>query len=406
MGSGKASERVSESLSSVAMAPQQPLTRDDSERPHDVHPVDFYNPRRLSRKRQRLGGDSGGEDEVRMDTGAAPSAWASAVSWALRNRGERYNSAVAGAGSGILCALAVCPLDVVKARKQVQSLKSNAGSKRMYGSTFGSLGVIYRAEGVPGFFRGLPPTLMGYVPTWSIYFTAYGYFKEELVLRYGEKRRMSCTIASAVMAGAITNLATNPFWVVRTRLQVQDHVTRHGAEYKGTLDAFSKIYRVEGPAAFFKGLSASMLGLSHVAVQFPLYEHLKRTFATWDAFQATPDSSVTRVSILIMASTVSKVVATILTYPHDIARARLHVEKDSERALLAAHRNPTTLQARARNVLLRADVLRMIHKIAHNEGTLGLYQGLGTQILRTTPAAAITFASYELVFSSLNQRHF
>lgn len=45
--------------------------------------------------------------------------------------------------------------------------------------------------------------------------------------------------------------------------------------YKHTLDACRTIYREEGLGAFYKGLAPSLLGVTHVAVQFPLYEQLK-----------------------------------------------------------------------------------------------------------------------------------
>lgn len=35
------------------------------------------------------------------------------------------------------------------------------------------------------------------------------------------------------------------------------------------------IYRSEGPRAFYRGLLPSLLGIAHVAVQFPLYEQLR-----------------------------------------------------------------------------------------------------------------------------------
>jgi hypothetical protein len=45
--------------------------------------------------------------------------------------------------------------------------------------------------------------------------------------------------------------------------------------YLHTLDAARTIYRSEGIKAFYRGLLPSLLGIAHVAVQFPLYEQLK-----------------------------------------------------------------------------------------------------------------------------------
>lgn len=45
--------------------------------------------------------------------------------------------------------------------------------------------------------------------------------------------------------------------------------------YRHTVDAVRQIWKTEGVAGFYKGLLPSLLGVSHVAVQFPLYERLK-----------------------------------------------------------------------------------------------------------------------------------
>lgn len=51
--------------------------------------------------------------------------------------------------------------------------------------------------------------------------------------------------------------------------------SRDEVKYRHTLDAAVTIYRTEGIRAFYRGLIPSLLGITHVAVQFPLYEQLK-----------------------------------------------------------------------------------------------------------------------------------
>ena len=51
--------------------------------------------------------------------------------------------------------------------------------------------------------------------------------------------------------------------------------SRDERRYRHTLDAALTIYRSEGIRAFYRGLLPSLLGIAHVAVQFPLYEQLK-----------------------------------------------------------------------------------------------------------------------------------
>lgn len=57
--------------------------------------------------------------------------------------------------------------------------------------------------------------------------------------------------------------------------QLQSLKDSSGQRYRHTGDAFLQIYRSEGVLGFYKGLLPSLFGVSHVAVQFPLYEQFK-----------------------------------------------------------------------------------------------------------------------------------
>jgi solute carrier family 25 (mitochondrial folate transporter), member 32 len=52
---------------------------------------------------------------------------------------------------------------------------------------------IYIEEGVRGWYRGLVPTLVGYLPTWAIYFTAYEHFKPFFRRQLGAGRALPWT---------------------------------------------------------------------------------------------------------------------------------------------------------------------------------------------------------------------
>lgn len=47
---------------------------------------------------------------------------------------------------------------------------------------------------------------------------------------------------------------------------------------RSALDVAQSIYRKEGMVAFYSGLTPVLLGITHLAIQFPLYEQLKRSF--------------------------------------------------------------------------------------------------------------------------------
>lgn len=160
-------------------------------------------------------------------------------------------------------------------------------------------------------------------------------------------------MASAVGAGAVADTITNPLWVIRTRMQAA--VLRDGsplpktkttaaastaaAKEASTLQSAAAsaaaqhrthrhhsmgavaadMLQHEGPRAFYKGLTATFLGLSHVAVQFPLYEHLKAVARDRRGGDAGSEEALE----LVLASATSKFVASIITYPHEVIRARM-----------------------------------------------------------------------------------
>jgi len=164
---------------------------------------------------------------------------------------------------------------------------------------FDTAKAVWRYSGMRGFYRGLGPTVLGYLPTWAIYFAVYDGIKTTFgeaplgsqVDERGQTRVIypaaqtkgyqpvsrehpwTLHIASAMAAGAASTTCTNPLWVIKTRFMTQ---TWDEPRYLHTFDAARTIYRTEGIRAFYRGLLPSLLGITHVAVQFPLYEQLKR----------------------------------------------------------------------------------------------------------------------------------
>lgn len=64
---------------------------------------------------------------------------------------ETVKHTFSGAAAGLVTAIVVCPLDVVKVRQQNQQIGVSRG-------TLASLAAISRAEGLAGLFAGLHPT--------------------------------------------------------------------------------------------------------------------------------------------------------------------------------------------------------------------------------------------------------
>ena len=311
---------------------------------------------------------------------------------------------LAGAGAGVATSLVTCPLDVVKTRMQSNlafpSLTNNIltnslqlGNSKDFGrlNTLTSLRAIWRQEGLKGLYRGLSPTLLGYLPTFGIYFPAYHQFKHiytsALFPKDSTKSSSLVHVIAAMSAGACSSIVTNPLWLVRTRLMTQSHSTPY--YYKNTIHALWSIAKTEGMIkGWYRGLTPSVLGLLHVAVQFPLYEMAKRNFRLFNAeFEKPLKKPLDQVHLytwqVFVSSVSSKLVAALATYPHEVLRTRFQTSN-------------TSLSSKYLNI---PHAIQLIFK---EEGVKGFYRGLGTTLLRVIPATAVTFVTFEWLLEHIS----
>lgn len=188
--------------------------------------------------------------------------------------------------------------------------------------------------------------------------------------------------------------------------------------YHSTFDAARKMYTTEGVRAFYSGLTPALLGLTHVAVQFPAYEYLKTKF-TGQGMGASPTTSDPKAHWfgILCASIFSKIMASSATYPHEVIRTRLQTQRrpmpGSELSMGAIGGIPGVSQAAcessksAKEAAQQAafkyrGIVRTFQTILHEEGWRAFYAGMGTNMMRAVPAATVTMLTYEFVMRELN----
>ena len=216
---------------------------------------------------------------------------------------------------------------------------------------------------------------------------------------------------ASLAGGTCSTLATNPIWVIKTRLMAQsssrtaDHV-RAPWHYRNTWDAARKMYLHEGMMSFYSGLTPALLGLTHVAIQFPMYEVFKVQF-TGLGTDNNEDDRDHHFLGLAAAVFLSKVVASTATYPHEVVRTRLQTQQRSQPYHAPENlsfRGGTGDQGRPPG---SASSDGMINRpryrgtwqtctmILSEEGWRGFYAGLGTNLLRAVPSAMTTILTFE-----------
>jgi len=295
----------------------------------------------------------------------------------LAERQNFVSSLIAGVGSGSLASVVCAPLDLVRTRMQVAGglVGKSANSPKI----IQSIQEIYISDGIRGCFRGLGATLATVPTFWGIYFPLYEGFKSSILdwsSEYGNgghNHHALVHLSSAMTAGAIADVICNPMFLVRTRMQTEAlhyfQLPLSDRRPHGMMRTALGLYKEGGLPIFWRGLSASLMGLGHVGIQFPVYERLKA-----EARKRSPNGEESPLDLLL-ASGLSKMTAAVITYPHEVIRSRM-------------------MDARG---VAGKNIVRTFQHIVQKEGYGGLYVGLRVSLFRVVPNCCVTFVSYELI---------
>lgn len=204
-------------------------------------------------------------------------------------------------------------------------------------------------------------------------------------------------ISCALFAGASSTLCTNPIWVIKTRLMSQNASRSASLDspyhYRSTFDAAKKMYLHEGIRSFYSGIGPALLGLTHVAVQFPLYEFLKSSFTGGAGLGQSSNTNNSNFVSILAASVLSKMAASSATYPHEVLRTRMQTQR-----ILVGHAHED-VGVKESGVQAYRGLLRSAGMIWREEGWRAFYAGMGTNMIRAVPASAVTMLTFEGKFA-------
>ena len=181
----------------------------------------------------------------------------------LKQQATHNNTQALSFAASIACGLTagavsagVCnPADLVLVRMQADG-RLPVEQQRGYRHAGDALRRIAQEEGIPALWRGTGPTVVRAMVVTAAQMSVYDAAKQQLL-----GLRMSDTPAThglaSLLAGGAASVCSNPFDVVKTRLQNMARTPSGAWPYAGVLDCMVTTARTEGPLALYKGLLAT-----------------------------------------------------------------------------------------------------------------------------------------------------
>lgn len=319
--------------------------------------------------------------------------------------------AAAGTAGSVLATCLLFPLERLKTLSQLE-----------FGAGSGLHDVCMRVlqdEGVMGFYRGCWPMLQTVGMSNFLYFFLFEGLKEPLAIAAGQPEGEVGpyeTLLSSAIAGSLNMCLTEPLWraciVVQARSRaLSDSLRKTSPELmaqspagagdiaagvssmpaperqislttdsKGRRpgDVFGMVAHIsmaEGPRSLWRGLSSSLWLVANPVIQFWVYDVLK-------ALRRSA-MDISSLEAFCMGA-VAKAIATIATFPLQVAQSRLRAARD----------RGTDVDERKPELQGMVPCLRAIVK---ESGFAGLFSGLVPKLVQTVTQAACMFAFYEKI---------
>ncbi|KAI9479405.1 mitochondrial carrier domain-containing protein [Coemansia mojavensis] len=177
---------------------------------------------------------------------------------------------VIGASSRALAGFLLMPGTILKVQFESSLYK--------YAGIAGAIRDIWRRSGARGFFVGAVPTAIRDAPYAGLYLLLYEAIKNQ-ERAIAQRRNVllpetTVTMVAGVAAGLAASYITQPFDMVKTRMQLRPH------EYTSVAQSFRKIHVEETFRGFFRGISLRVLRKGvQASLVFTLYEWVLRSNA-------------------------------------------------------------------------------------------------------------------------------
>jgi len=219
---------------------------------------------------------------------------------------------------------------------------------------------VIEEEGFGGFYTGLSSGLTGMGCSWFTYYYWFNFLSEAARARAGAGIPLSNlrNLFTAAQAGTITCVLMEPVWVVNTRAKLAKGKTG------GVIAEMMSIATSEGLGPLFGGIMPSLLLVSNPSIQFMVAEYVKGRLA---------GKMVMEPRHHFINGALSKLIATICTYPAQVLKTRLQKKDNQDNFFMC------------------------VYRVWSEDGWEGFYRGMGMKISQTVLTSAFMFFFYSIL---------
>lgn len=153
---------------------------------------------------------------------------------------------VLGALAGALAQLFTTPIGVIATRQQIGD--SSEGEDE---SVLGHMREIYNKDGLPGFWRGIKPSLV-LTANPAITYGVYERIKNLILFASGSNMSPSKSFVIGALSKTLATIVTFPYILSKIRLQAKN------TPYKSAFEVLSHIAREKGILGWYQGMQAQI----------------------------------------------------------------------------------------------------------------------------------------------------
>lgn len=270
---------------------------------------------------------------------------------------------------------------------------------------------IYTQEGgIKAFYSGVAQDTAKSAADSFLFFLAYNFLRTHRRHANGSSKHlpMAEELGVGMVAGAFAKALTTPIQNIVTRKKTAAMVHSRSRSSSlspelSTTDIARQIREEKGLLGFWSGYSASLILTLNPALTFLLHETFLRAFVRRER-RADPGASTT---FLIAAA--SKAIASTITYPFSLAKSRAQVSGERPISSASHISEKDTIEEAERKVAAKArrnTIFGSILHIAQTEGLLGLYQGLGGEVLKGFFQHGVTMLLKERIHTFVIQLYY